>query len=63
MKISICAPYAKARFETACEDTILHAERMVGNPGVIPRNVEEERALPPQSNSFKTFVMARRPPT
>jgi hypothetical protein len=26
---------------------------------VIPRNVGEEQALPPQSNSVKTFVMAR----
>jgi hypothetical protein len=29
---------------------------------VIPRNVREERALPPQSNSVKTFVMARAAP-
>jgi hypothetical protein len=62
MKISIYAPYAKERFETAREDSILHPERIVGNPEVIPRNVGEERALPPQSNSVKTFVMARAAP-
>jgi hypothetical protein len=33
-----------------------------GNPEVIPRNVGEERALPPQSNSVKTFVIARAAP-
>jgi len=37
MKISIYAPYAKERFETA--HSILHPERIVGNPEVIPRNV------------------------
>jgi hypothetical protein len=61
MKISIYAPYAKAR-ETARQHSILHPERIVGNPEVIPRNVGEERALPPQSNSVKTFVMARAAP-
>jgi hypothetical protein len=40
----------------------LDPERIVGNPAVIPRNVGEERALPPQSNSVKTFVMARAAP-
>jgi hypothetical protein len=59
MKISIYAPYTKERFETAREHSILHPERIVGNPEVIPRNVGEEQALPPQSNSVKTFVMAR----
>jgi hypothetical protein len=54
MTISIDAPDAKERFETAREDTILHPERIVGNPEVIPRNVGQERALPAQSNSFKT---------
>jgi hypothetical protein len=39
--------------------SILHPERIVGNPEVIPTNVGEERALPPQDNSVKTFVMAR----
>src|SRR5882762_965389 len=39
--------------------SILHPERIVGNPEVIPRNVGEERALLPQSDSVKTFVMAR----
>jgi hypothetical protein len=29
---------------------------------VIPRNVAEERALPPQSNFVKTFVMVRAAP-
>jgi hypothetical protein len=53
MKISIYAPYAKERFETARQHSILHPERIVGNPGVIPRNVGEERALPPQSNSLR----------
>jgi len=42
--------------------SILHPERIVGNPEVIPRNVGEERALPPQSNSVKTFVVARAAP-
>jgi hypothetical protein len=62
MKISIYAPYAKERFETAHQHSILHPERIVGNPQVIPRNVGEERALPPQSNSVKTSVMARDAP-
>src|SRR5438876_6585461 len=31
MKISICAPYAKERFETARQHSILHPERIVGN--------------------------------
>jgi hypothetical protein len=62
MKISIYAPYAKKRFETARQHSILHPERIVGNPEVIPRNVGEERALLPQSNSVKTFVMERAAP-
>ena len=65
LKISIYAPYAKdakERFETARQHSILHPERIVGNPEVIPRNVGEERALPPQSNSVKTFVIARAAP-
>jgi len=33
----------------------------VSKPEVIPRNVGGERALPPQSNSVKTFVMATAP--
>jgi hypothetical protein len=55
MKISIHAAYAKERFETACQQSTLHSERIVGNPEVIPRDVEEERALPPQSNSVKNI--------
>src|SRR5207237_8446861 len=35
MKISIYAPYAKERFETARQHSILHPERIVGNPEVI----------------------------
>jgi hypothetical protein len=31
MKISIYAPYAKERFETARQYSILHPERIVGN--------------------------------
>jgi len=31
MKISIYAPYAKERFETARQHSILHPERIVGN--------------------------------
>jgi len=62
MKISIYAPYAKERFETARQRSILHPERIVGNPEVILRNVGEERALPPQSNSVKTFIIARAAP-
>jgi hypothetical protein len=61
MKISIYAPYAKERYEQRVKNCILHPERIVGNPEVIPRNAGEERALP-QSNSVKTFVMARAAP-
>jgi hypothetical protein len=50
------------RFETACQHSILHPQRIVGNLEVIPRNVGEERALPPQNNSVKTFVIARAAP-
>jgi hypothetical protein len=50
-------------FETACQQSILHPERIVGNPEVIPRNVGEERALPPQNNSVKTIVIARAEPS
>jgi hypothetical protein len=39
MKISIHAPFARERFETARQYSILHPERIVGNPEVIPRNV------------------------
>ena len=49
----------KSVLKTAHQHLILHPERIVGNPEVIPRNVGEERALLPQSNSVKTFVMAR----
>jgi len=52
----------KTVFETARQHSILHPERIVGNPEVIPWNVGEERALLPQSNSVKTFVMARASP-
>jgi hypothetical protein len=52
----------KSVLKTARPHSILHPERIVGNPEVIPRNVREERALPPQSNSVKTFVMARAAP-
>jgi hypothetical protein len=62
MKIWIYAPDAKERFETARQHSILHPERIVGNPEVIPRNVGEELALLPHSNSVKTFVMARAAP-
>jgi hypothetical protein len=62
MKISIYAPYAKERFATARQHSTLRPEQIVGNPEVIPRDVEEEWALPPQNNSVKTFVMARAAP-
>ncbi len=52
MKVSIHAPYAKERLETACQHSILHPEGIVGNPEVIPRKVGEQRASPPQSNSL-----------
>jgi len=39
MKISICAPHAKERFETELQNSILDPERSVGNPEVIPRFV------------------------
>jgi hypothetical protein len=45
MKFLIYAPYAKERFETAHQHSILHPERVVGNPELIPRNVGEEQAL------------------
>jgi hypothetical protein len=45
MQISIYAPYAKERFETARQPSILYPERVVVNAEVIPRNVGEERAL------------------
>jgi hypothetical protein len=48
----------ESRFETVRQHSILHPERIVGNPEAIPRNVGEARALPPQSNSVKTFVIA-----
>src|SRR6266852_5825586 len=35
MTISICAPYAKERFETARQHSILHPERIVANPSPI----------------------------
>jgi len=35
MKTSIYAPYAKERFETARQHSILHLERIVGNPEAI----------------------------
>jgi hypothetical protein len=41
---------------------ILDPERIVGNPELIPRIAGEERALPPQSNSVKTFVRTRAAP-
>jgi hypothetical protein len=62
MKISIYALYAKERCATARQHSTLRPERIVGNPEVIPRDVEEERALPPQNNSVKTFVMVRAAP-
>jgi len=37
MKISIYAPDANERLETARQNSILHPERIVGNPDVIPR--------------------------
>jgi hypothetical protein len=42
MKVSIYAPYAKERLETAGQHSILHPERIVGNPEVIARNVGED---------------------
>jgi len=62
MRISICAPHAKERFETELQNSILDPERSVGNPEVIPRIAREEGALPAQSNSVKTFVMTRAAP-
>jgi hypothetical protein len=35
MNISIHAPYAKERFETARQHPILHPERIVGNPKAV----------------------------
>jgi hypothetical protein len=35
MKISIYAPYAKERFETTVEYSILHPERIIGNPKIV----------------------------
>jgi len=39
MKISIYAAYAKERFETARQHSILHPERMVGNTEAIPSSL------------------------
>jgi hypothetical protein len=35
MKILIYVPYAKGCFETVRQHSILHPERIVGNPSVI----------------------------
>ena len=35
MEISIYAPYAKERFETARQHSILYLERIVGKPEVV----------------------------
>jgi hypothetical protein len=37
MKISIYAPHAEERFETARQNSILHPERILGNSEVIFR--------------------------
>jgi hypothetical protein len=39
IEISIYVPHAKERFETARQYSILHPERIVGNPEAIPKNV------------------------
>jgi hypothetical protein len=62
LKISIYAPSAEERFETARRPSSLHPEGIVGNREVISSNAGEERALPSQSNSVKTFRMARAAP-
>jgi AraC-like DNA-binding protein len=36
MKISMYAPCAKSRFETARQHSFLHSERIVGNPETEP---------------------------
>jgi hypothetical protein len=43
MKISIYAPYAKERLETARQHSILHPERIVGNPKVVRTHDHEIR--------------------
>jgi hypothetical protein len=43
MKISIYAPYAKERLETARQHSILHPERIVGNPKVVGTHDHEIR--------------------
>jgi hypothetical protein len=54
MKISIYAPYAKERFETARQHSILHPERIVGNPEVCAeqRAVQEQIAVRFRDNFF-----------
>jgi hypothetical protein len=47
---------------TARQHSILHPEGIGGNPEAIARNAGEQRALPPQSNSVKAFVIARAAP-
>jgi len=41
LEISIYAPYAEERFETARQHSSVHPEGIVGNPEVISRNVGE----------------------
>jgi hypothetical protein len=64
MKIPIYAPYAKERFETAGQHSILHLERIVGNPSLTKlgkscllsgrnQNIEGE------PNSFGQVVRSR----
>jgi hypothetical protein len=49
MKISTYTPFTKEPFfETARDHSILHPERIVRNRTLIPRNVGEARAFPPQ---------------
>jgi hypothetical protein len=55
VKLSIHAPHAKER---VLRQRVTNRRQ----PGSDPEECREERALPPQSNSVKTFVMARAVP-
>jgi hypothetical protein len=63
MKISIYAPNAKERFETAREDSILHPERIVGNPKVVGTHVLPvlSNFLGPHTQSTPLAVVEIRP--
>jgi len=60
MKISIYAPYAKERFETALDHSILHPERIVGNPKVVGTH-DHEISTGNVGISVRTIVYGHQP--